>query len=213
MLEFNELFDQWAPVYDQTVFNRDNEYNEVFENYDLLLKEICQQIRDKKIGLTLEIGVGTGNLSKELLKEGFSVIGIEPSDEMRRLAKEKLPNLAILDGHFLSIPIIEKFDSIVTSYAFHHLTYTEKRDSLKYLDGFLKKNGKIIIADTMFESEEYKSNLLKYVAESKAHNLLNDLNTEYYEYTEEILRLFDELDYTYTIKKMNKYVWMIIAEK
>ncbi|WP_026475920.1 class I SAM-dependent methyltransferase [Alkaliphilus transvaalensis] len=213
MLEFNELFNEWAPVYDKTVYDQQGEYREVFQNYDVLLNTICDEISDKNKGLILEIGVGTGNLSKKLVSKGFSVIGIEPCQEMRRLAKEKLPNIAILDGHFLSIPIAEQFDSIVTSYAFHHLTYSEKRNALKYLDGYLKESGKFVIADTMYESADYKDQLLKYVADSNSHNLLNDLKTEYYEFTNDILKLFDELGYTYQLQQINKYVWVISAQK
>jgi len=161
----------------------------------------------------LRLQVWTGNLTKELQHQGYSIIGVEPSAEMRRIAKEKLPNVAILDGHFLSIPITEKFNSIVTSYAFHHLTYSEKKKALQYLDSFLHVGGKIVIADTMFESKEYKSDLFKYVEQSKAFNLLNDLNSEYYEYLEDLLAIFKELNYTYEANKVNKYVWVVSAQK
>lgn len=68
MAKFNELFNEWAPIYDQTVFDSSGQYGEVFESYEELMGLICQEIRDVQMGLTLEIGVGTGNLTKKLLQ-------------------------------------------------------------------------------------------------------------------------------------------------
>lgn len=212
MPNFNKLFDEWAKSYDETVYGTNNEYVEVFENYENILKYISDEISDKN-GLIVEIGVGTGNLTKLLYEKNSNIIGIEPSKEMRKIAKQKLQNVDILDGHFLSIPIDKKIDAIVTSYAFHHLTYDEKKKALEYLDSKLNNNGKIVIADTMFESIEYKEKLLKYVESNKCFNLLNDLKTEYYELLDDICILFKELNYSYSLKKMNKYVWIISAIK
>ncbi|ABW18623.1 class I SAM-dependent methyltransferase [Alkaliphilus oremlandii] len=213
MADFNQLFDQWANTYDNTVFSTDNEYTQVFERYETTLQSICDAIQDKKQGLTLEIGVGTGNLTKHLEQQGFQVIGIEPSKQMRRIAKDKLPHIEIVDGHFLSIPVAKTFDSIVTSYAFHHLNLEEKHQALTYLDSFLNQSGKIVIADTMFESEEYKRELLNKVEKDRAYNLLEDLKAEYYEYINDITDIFLNLGYSFTISKMNKYVWIICATK
>ncbi|KPU27290.1 methyltransferase [Caloranaerobacter sp. TR13] len=212
MPDFNKLFDEWAKSYDKTVYGTDNEYVEVFQNYEDILKYISDEVADKN-GIIVEIGVGTGNLTKLLYEKNLNVVGIEPSKEMRKIAKEKLPNIDILDGHFLSIPIDKKVDAIVTSYAFHHLTYDEKKKALEYLDKKLNNNGKIVIADTMFESIEYKKNLLKYVELNECFNLLNDLKTEYYELLDDLCVLFKELNYSYSLKKMNKYVWVISAVK
>lgn len=213
MADFNQLFDQWAESYDNTVFGTDNEYKEVFENYNGILNCICKYIDDKRHGITLEIGIGTGNLTGLLAQRGHHVIGIEPSTEMRKLATGKLTRVTVLDGHFLDVPIYNKVDSIVTSYAFHHLTLEEKEKALVYLDGLLNEGGKIVIADTMFSSLQYKKDLYKQVEQDGAVNLLNDLNTEYYELLDDVTGLFEKLGYTYKVEQMNKYVWTILAQK
>ncbi|KXG77777.1 class I SAM-dependent methyltransferase [Thermotalea metallivorans] len=213
MHDFSPLFDAWAASYDATVYDADHEYAEVFEGYNAILENICEKISEKSGGVVLEIGIGTGNLTKLLYEKGFHVIGIEPSKEMRKIAQSKLPDVPIMDGHFLSIPVSVHMDAVVTSYAFHHLPLDEKKKALVYLDGLLKDGGKIIIADTMFESEEYKKSLLDRVKSSGAFNLLKDLNTEYYEYVEDICQLFRELNYQLEAEKMNQYVWMISASK
>ncbi|WP_341876213.1 class I SAM-dependent methyltransferase [Defluviitalea saccharophila] len=213
MSNFNVLFDQWASSYDDTVYGEDHEYVEVFENYTRILDKISTQIEDKKEGTVVEIGVGTGNLSELLVKKGFHVIGIEPSYEMRKVAKVKVPSLKILDGHFLSLPLTQKVDAFVASYAFHHLTYHEKIASVKLMDALLKPDGKIVIADTMFETRQYKAELLEKVKTSRAFNLLKDLNTEFYEMIEDLIKIFRDMGYTYELEKMNRYVWILTAQK
>lgn len=213
MANFNEIFDVWADNYDETVYSSDHEYKEVFENYEGILEEIAKYIRDKRDGITLEIGVGTGNLSKKLAENGHYVVGIEPSKKMRERAKSKLTKVVLLEGDFLNIPLYNKVDSIVASYAFHHLTLEEKRKALKLMDSLLKDGGKIVIADTMFISQSYKEKIIKEVEELNAVNLLNDLNREYYELIEDIVGLFKELNFFITLKQMNKFVWIIFAQK
>lgn len=213
MADFTQLFDQWAQSYDSTVFGSDNEYKEVFQNYQQILEEIARFIDDKKNGVTMEVGVGTGNLSSLLMERGHHVIGVEPSKKMREEAIKKLNRVTILDGHFLEVPIYNKVDSIVTSYAFHHLTLGEKKESLTYLDSLLNEGGKVVIADTMYSSQRYKEKLHQQVENDGALNLLKDLQTEYYELLADVTKLFDDLNYTYELKQMNKYVWIILAQK
>lgn len=211
MPDFRELFDEWAPHYDDTVYDIHHEYREVFEGYDTIFSTIVDELQGLK--RIVDIGAGTGNLSKLLVQHGFDVIGVDPSAEMREIFKEKLPEVPIIDGHFLDLAIEGNVDAIVASYAFHHLTYEEKKEAFTYLDRFLNDQGKLIIADTMFESKDYKNELFHYVEESNAYNLLNDLKSEFYEELDDILKLFKDHHYTVTYKKMNKYVWLVTGVK
>ncbi len=210
---FNELFDKWAESYDLTVYGENHEYKEVFENYSLILKRIAENIEDKISGNILEIGVGTGNLTGFLHNSGFKCFGIEPSNEMKKIAAKKHPDIEIIDGHFLDVKFNKKFDAIVTSYAFHHLLLEEKKEAINYLSSFLTPKGKIVIADTMFESQEYKDNLHNYVKNCNASNLLADLQSEFYELRDDILNIFENNNFSYTKEKINKYVWIITASK
>ncbi len=77
--EFVDWFNEWAESYDSTVGGIDEQYQEVFSHYNLILEEVSKRAK----GLTLEFGVGTGNLTKHLLTRKLKVIGIEPSPAMR----------------------------------------------------------------------------------------------------------------------------------
>ncbi|ERJ12868.1 class I SAM-dependent methyltransferase [Haloplasma contractile] len=212
MSDFRELFDQWAPYYDETITDKNGEYKEVFENYKSILFGIAEEVSDYRT--ILEIGTGTGNLAEVLVNQGLDVTCIEPSKEMRSIATKKHPNLNISDGSFLSIPFVnKKFDAIVSSYAFHHLTLEEKQQAVNYLNQFIKPAGKLIIADSMFETPAYKEGLLKTVRNQNAKRLLYDLETEFYEYLDDMFNLFSQLNYEVTVTKKNKYVWILVATK
>lgn len=212
MTNFNDLFDQWAPHYDETVYGSNHEYEEVFLNYQEILKKIATEAVTKVGNTVLEIGTGTGNLARELLAQGGRVIGIEPSEKMRQLTRRKLPELELYEGHFLSLPPIGPFDAIVSSYALHHLTLEEKQQAIPYLLQFLKPGGKMIIADTMFTSPEVKKELLHRAEAQQAFNLLNDLKSEYYELLEDYLAILEDHHLTYTKVQMNPYVWVVSAQ-
>lgn len=121
--EFLSLFDHWAESYDDTVSGHDEQYKEVFRQYPAILKEITRRAGQHVI----EFGSGTGNLTAVLLQADKKVFGIEPSEAMKKAALQKgIPNV-FHDGDFLSFPSPPfEPDTIVSSYAFHHLTDEEK---------------------------------------------------------------------------------------
>lgn len=207
--QFNRLFDEWAASYDDTVQGANVEYQEVFRNYDTILQEISARSH----GFVIEFGVGTGNLTKKLMENGLEVIGIEPSDNMRKIAQEKLPNSKIMKGNFLSFPIQDKkADTIVSSYAFHHLTDKEKEQAIKLYTNTLKPHGKIIFGDTMFENNKQKEEAYLQAKAKGYHRLAEDLNTEYYTTIPKMEQILHTYEFTSSFKQRNDYVWIMEAQ-
>src|SRR5690606_32491020 len=127
------------------------EYKEVFSHYE----NILQEVTDRSFGNVLEFGPGTGNLTEKLLKKGLNVTGVEPSPSMRQIAVNKLGDQAeIIDGDFLNFELNKQVDTIVSTYAFHHLTDKEKGDAIANYGKLLAPGGKIVFADTMYSSAE-----------------------------------------------------------
>jgi putative AdoMet-dependent methyltransferase len=208
--EFDPLFDEWAATYDDTVAGHDIEYKEVFLHYDDILNEIAKRAIDN----VLEFGVGTGNLTKKLLNKGLDVIGIEPSKEMRTLAKQKINQLEIYDGDFLLFPTNTKpIQTIVSSYAFHHLTDEEKNKAISIYTEMLPKDGKIVFADTMFASEHEKTIILEETKKRGYNRLLADLQTEYYSTIPFLKQNFEKHGFAVQFHRMNKFVWILEAVK
>ncbi|MGC4375875.1 class I SAM-dependent methyltransferase [Fictibacillus sp. Mic-4] len=208
--EFIDMFDEWADSYDLSVTGHDKEYREVFDRYD----DILTTVASKSIGTVVEFGVGTGNLTEKLLSFGRTVYGIEPSKAMREKAKARFPQISFFDGDFLQFPALpEKVDSIVSTYAFHHLTDEEKDQALQLYSQLLNENGKIVFADTAFLHEQDRQERHEMVKRQGYYNLLNDLKTEYYTTIDILHDLFTKNGFDVSFKKLNVYVWLMEAVK
>ncbi|EST13402.1 class I SAM-dependent methyltransferase [Sporolactobacillus laevolacticus] len=208
--EFIDTFEKWADVYDQSVSGSDLEYQEVFRDYKYILQTVASHAK----GEVLEFGVGTGNLTKELVKQGLNVIGIEPSEKMRLKAKVKIPELQLYDGDFLDFPLPDhQIDSIVSSFAFHHLTDEEKEQAIENYGRLLPINGRIVFADTLFDSEIEKKKVHRWAKVHGYSHLLKDLRTEYYPIRQTLYTAFRKHHFVPYFKQMNRFAWLIVAEK
>jgi putative AdoMet-dependent methyltransferase len=209
-LEFLDVFEEWADSYDESVGGNNREYKAVFEGYEQILEAVTAQ----SMGNVVEFGVGTGNLTKKLLDSGLNVIGIEPSVPMRGIAGAKLgSNTIILDGDFLHFPEIMNVHTIVSTYAFHHLTDEEKEEAIAKYGKLLSKGGRIVFADTMFESVEDYYNAIVKAREQGFHNLAKDLETEYYTTIPILKSILEKSGFTVSFKRCNHFVWLMEGEK
>ncbi|MDD6770606.1 MAG: methyltransferase domain-containing protein [Inconstantimicrobium porci] len=118
-----------------------------------------------------------------------------------------------MPGTFLSIPIEDhSLDAIINSYAFHHLTDDEKKEAVKLFKNKLQKDGLVIIADTMYESEIAKENILNDVKSSGYSSLLHDLETEFYTTHKILKNIFEHEGFKVSFLQMNKFVWILTAK-
>ena len=151
-------FDLWSKDYDKTVqlSEESNEYP--FAGYKDVLNTVYNEIRSGQGKTVLDIGFGTGILSKRLYDEGVEIFGVDFSAEMVNTAKEKMPNARLYQFDFTKwLPKEregQRFDFIVTTYAIHHLTEEEKISFIKLLKTKINTNGKILIGDVAFETKK-----------------------------------------------------------
>jgi len=160
-------FDLWADGYDKSV-NLSEESNEYpFAGYKDVLNSIYNQVREKENSEVLDIGFGTGILTTQLYNAGCTIIGIDFSKKMIEIAKPKMPNAKLINWDFSrGLPEEIKnhhFDFIISTYAIHHLTDTEKINFIKSLASMLNERGKILIGDVSFDTRnEYDESKEKY---------------------------------------------------
>lgn len=209
--EFLNIFTDWAVEYDDFVSGEDEEYREVFSGYDNILRELVTRSGDSVI----ELGIGTGNLTRKLFATGKRVYPIEPSPEMRELAQMKLlGTVDIIDGDMQEFPEPSfEVDTIVSSYVFHHLTGEEKADVLKKYAALLVDGGKVIFADTMFIDQKTYDEKKEAAKRNQYHDLNEDLNREYYPLIPDLYHAFHEAGFQVSFTQMNPYVWIVEGKK
>ncbi len=186
-------FDGWAESYDEDVETEDW----IHRDYWRVLKLVAERTK----GLVLDVGCGTGNILRFLDPENY--ISVEPSAGMRERFREK-HGFEPLDGHFLRIPLPDgSVDTVITTYAFHHVPDEEKRDAVKEMLRVLKPGGRIVIADVMFESEEEKVRI------GEEDGLREDIKDEYFATVDELRKICTKLGLECRFERVNRYVWIV----
>lgn len=156
-------FDQWAPNYEMDVLLAEKGNKFPFIGYSAVIQAIVNQASDRKSAKVLDLGTGTGLLAQQFYKKKFQIFGLDFSDRMIALAREKMPL-----GHFETVdlenkhlgPFFEKsFEFIVSGYFFHHFTDSFKVNFLNQLyNENLSHSGKILIGDIGFDTpKEWKT--------------------------------------------------------
>lgn len=150
-------FNLWANAYDKSV-NLSEEANEYpFAGYKDVLGTIYQIIKKGNGNKILDIGFGTGILSKKLYDDGCDIYGIDFSEKMIEIAKSKMPNAALIQYDFTKgLPdsiINETFDFIICTYAIHHLDHPQQVAFIQKLLQLLTKNGAVLIGDVAFQTQ------------------------------------------------------------
>ena len=179
----NMGFDLWADGYDKDVQLSEDNNEYPFAGYREVLNTIYKLVHRKEKARILDIGFGTGILTKRLYDDGYEIYGIDFSERMIEIAKEKMPSSKLIQYDISKGLPNElkniKFDYIISSYAIHHLSDEEKIDFINELDKYIDNDGEIIIGDVAFETRE----------------LLEKCRIEHIDYwdDEEIYFVFDEL--------------------
>ena len=147
-------FDLWANGYDKSVNLSEKANDYPFAGYKKVLGTIYGVIKNGSGKKILDIGFGTGVLSKRLYDEGYSVYGVDFSKKMIEIAKGKMPNATLIQHDFSQgLPAFlcgETFDYIVCTYAVHHLDDSQKIRFIKELTGSLSADGKVLVGDVAF---------------------------------------------------------------
>jgi len=122
-----EVFNHYAQYYD-LLYSTKNYEAEV--NYvDSLIKKYCPQANT-----ILDLGCGTGSHDFYLAKKGYSVTGVDLSQNMVTLAQEKqkkegIEDISFQQGDVTSLKLDKKFDTVVS--LFHVMNYLTENSSME----------------------------------------------------------------------------------
>ncbi|MFX1534863.1 MAG: class I SAM-dependent DNA methyltransferase [Promethearchaeota archaeon] len=133
-MKTNESFEYLAKYYD-LIYNDKDYKNEV-----TFIEDIFKNThKPKKI---LELGCGTGNYTQILLERGYEITGVDISENMLEIAKEKC-TCNFIRGSIRDISINDRFDACIAMFAVMGYI-TENSDIVKVLNNIrrhLKPNG------------------------------------------------------------------------
>lgn len=82
---------------------------------------LLAQVLDLRAGRrVVDVGAGTGKLTRALLRTGAEVVAVEPVAQMRRRFAEALPGVEVLAGTADDLPLGDaEVDAVVAGQAFH----------------------------------------------------------------------------------------------
>lgn len=111
------------------------------------LKKIISYIKLKEYNKVLDVGCGSGIAYKYLHRKFKEYIGIDVSNEMINISKNKFPKTKFVEGRFEEHNFKDKFDLIFVFNTFPHIL--NKKLFLKKAKKILTKSGKIVIAHSL----------------------------------------------------------------
>jgi SAM-dependent methyltransferase len=81
---------------------------------------LCERLGIREGRTALDLGAGTGKLTRDLVPTGASVVAVEPLDEMRAHLEDAVPEAQALAGTAEEIPLPSaSVDAVVCAQAFH----------------------------------------------------------------------------------------------
>lgn len=114
-----------------------------------LKNKASMAISDLKSGNLLDIGCGVGDFLCQVKKLGWNVMGIEPSDDAKKIAKERLGFTPLSPLEYDQIPD-QSFDVITMWHVLEHVS--DLNFQMKELVRLLKPGGRLIIALPNYKS-------------------------------------------------------------
>jgi len=155
----SEVFnhDDEANGYDTDVRNQSDPIRAAYRD---VLAWVIREARIDSSSRVLELGSGTGNLSW-LIDQCGELVCVDLSEQMEAIARSKLghiPNRRFIKADILEVFDCERapFDSIISTYAVHHLTDDEKRLLFSEVFIGLVPGGSAVFGDLMLRNQEEK---------------------------------------------------------
>jgi len=114
------------------------------KNYLKMFNLFCKELPKK--GAVLDLGCGPGiPITKNLVKRGFSVTGIDLSEKMIKLARKNAPNAKYQCISMTSINFKNEFDGIISIYSMLCLNPQDFKKTAGKISKALKKGGYFLL--------------------------------------------------------------------
>lgn len=127
------MYKEFAYIYDKLTFDIDyEEYSEVIK------KELIKL--DIKPESILELGIGSGNMTKYFYNSSINYTGVDLSKEMLKICADKFPNISIINEDLCQLELTKNYDFIFST--LDTINYIIDSEKLQNLFSNINKNCK-----------------------------------------------------------------------
>lgn len=174
-----ELFEAWSANYDPAA---DDDFP--FGAYEDVLDRVAERVAERKPGRVLELGVGTGNLTRRILERlpGVTIVGVDFSREMVRRAAAGVPGVELFEHDLAVLPLppeAGRCDVAAMTYVLHEFSEEHQLRLLAALLGqSLRAGGACVVGDVCFPDAAARETARSQLAERwdpEEHYLAADL--------------------------------------
>ena len=125
---------------------------------NLILEDLKKVLDELPKGAKiLDIGSGTGHMTKWIESMGFEIVGVEPSAEMIGFARKNFPEIKFTEGISSELPFADgTFDLVVAFEVLRYLDETENINTYNEVRRVLKKDGRFFFTQVnLFATDFY----------------------------------------------------------
>jgi putative AdoMet-dependent methyltransferase len=211
---YGQIFnhDEDADTYDSDVRN---ESNPIRAAYHDVLTWVITEARIHSSSRVLELGSGTGNLSC-LIPQCGELICVDLSEQMETIARSKLAHLT--NRRFMKADILEvfdyqsaPFDSVISTYAIHHLIDSEKRLLFEKIFAGLVPGGRAAFGDLMVQNREEKTARVREYLSQGDEKTAQAIEEEFFWSLDVAVRDLIELGFRVETKRFSDLSWGVVA--
>jgi putative AdoMet-dependent methyltransferase len=203
--------DRAAARYDLDVSNEENPFRTGYQN---LVTFIADKVNSRS--RVLELGCGTGNLTLKL-REMKEIVGVDISDEMIKIARTKTRDKKV---HYYRDDFLSFFDHndktydyVISSYAVHHLTESEKNVLFERSYNALSENGVALFGDLMFENKSTRRLLINQFRQKEIHWVIDIIKKEFFWDMELSEKELNRIGFRCRTHRFSDLSWVMEASK
>ena len=151
----------------QNYDERNSKLNPISRNAHFLIGLLLKELPARARILCVGVGTGAELLSLASVYPEWTFVGLDPSDSMLEVCRERLKEAGVLDrcelvhGYVQDLPSGERFDAAVSVLVAHFVKREERLDFFRHIVSRVIKGGYIVNTELSFDldSKEFPSML------------------------------------------------------